>query len=347
MTIVEQGEQLYPLFAWALNITVTASAEDLEVSGVRITDDEQLDDVEPEDVPDILRTYRHDVARSRQGRGGKSRQWQFANAKTKDEQIEFVRKFGPVVVTTSKTEGREIRRPPSGLTTETIVHARQNLAELEKEQRIYRSAFELISELRKRTNANLKIIQETVSTIVEYSRSWPGQWAREQTLRARNEGYLEKPDWFFGPRNIHHLQHWKRYAMREPSGDPLRDEEILTPFVAGHSILCVLLNAFRPSVYLWGDTPVESPQTDLTGGIRPILYFILRREYLRQSGGIEICQNSDCRAVFEIDRYGQQYCKEECSRQQRQRDYWQRRGKKLRKKRQKTKKSEGKHLRAQ
>jgi hypothetical protein len=87
------------------------------------------------------------------------------------------------------------------------------------------------------------------------------------------------------------------------------------------------------------NTPVEAPGWDLTcSGIRPVLYYILRREYLHASG-IGICRNIECRDLFDIQRSGQEFCGDACSRLQRQREYWQRAGKKLRKRRTRIRKS--------
>jgi len=325
--MIVEREMTYPCFIWAKDINVRIDAQVLDVSGVK--------PIWPEDLgtaPDLFRSYRRDVSRFRNGQPIKGRHWQFANAKSRHEQIQFVKQFGPVVVSSSKTENRE--GPPTGPfnipTFESVVLARQNLAELEGEQRLYRSAFVLLAELRKGKQANLQTVRDTASAIADDAGAWPAQWERERKLRATGEGYLQKPDWFFGRENVEHLQALKWYMLREPSGDSLRDLVVgIAPLHAAHLILCEVINAFQLRVNLWGDTPVESPEIDLTGGIRPILYFILRREYLR-AGGVGICRNTDCRAVFEIERSGQQFCSDVCSRQQRQREYWMNKGKKLR-----------------
>src|SRR6266568_7971993 len=214
MTIVER-DLSYPSFIWAKDIKVVIGAEDLEVTGATPT--------WPEDVgtaPDVLRSYRRDVSRFRDGRLIKVRPWQFANADCRKGQIEFVRRFGPVVVSTSRAEDWE--GPPTGPfnipSFGTVIHARQNLAELESEQRLYRSAFVLLSELRKGKEANLHTIRETVSVITDRVTAWPAQWERESRLRVK-EGYLAKPDWTFGPENVESLQTFEGHAFREPSGN--------------------------------------------------------------------------------------------------------------------------------
>ena len=86
----------------------------------------------------------------------------------------------------------------------------------------------------------------------------------------------------------------------------------------------------------FGNNRCEAPPLDaLLFGVRPVLYYLLRLEYLRtlKTGGAHRCANEFCRQFFLRDREGQQFCSEECSRKQRQRNYWQTKGSKRRRKR--------------
>jgi hypothetical protein len=161
------------------------------------------------------------------------------------------------------------------------------------------------------------------------------QWQREHGLRSSGLGYASQPYWFFSQDNIRHLDTWLFCATRG-SSEPLRFA-FIDPLRAGHLVICELVNAFSPVVYPWGKTPVEAPAPDVAGGVRPVLYYILRREYLHASG-VGVCRNPECREFFEIERAGSEFCSEMCSRLQRQREYWQKRGKKLRKSRLNSKK---------
>lgn len=324
----------YPTFFWANKIKVIVGTEDLEVSGIIPVFQEDQNA-----APDPLRAYRHAVSRyagpKRQGKN--SPHIQFANADNSQKQIAFVRQYGPVIVSSSRTEERAIPSEFSYQMTETVIIALQNLEELEREHLVYRSAFVLLAELQRGKKSDIAIIRECASTIDKYVSEWPRQWKREQQLRANGQGYADRPQWLFGADNLEHLEIWAWNAMRETTGDELRDLMLGPDTIrAGHLLLCELVNAFAPVVYPWGDVPVEAPGLDLTGGIRPILYYILRREYL-QRGGVAICRNTDCRALFEIERAGQEFCGEECSRLHRQREYWRTRGKKLRKRKRTTK----------
>jgi hypothetical protein len=328
----------YPSFVWGKDISVKVDPDELEVSAVVPLLQEDRDA-----APDALRAYRLAVRRfegpNRQGKN--SPHIEFANADNDQELIKFVQRFGPVVVSALRTEEREsLPEGPFDIPiSQTVLVARQSLAELRSEHVAYRSALLLVSELHRGRHPNIDTLGRCVEEIVETVSAWPRQWDRERQLRA-SQSYVPEPQWFFRQDNLEHLDVWKYYATRERSrkpvpenyGDVVGEALVTSPTRASHNVICELVNAFNPLVYLWGDAPVEAPHWDLTGGIRPILYYILRREYI-QAGGIGICRNTECRDLFEIERFGQEFCGDLCSRLQRQREYWQNRGKKMRKRR--------------
>lgn len=339
MAFVERDmRQTYPAFVWAKDISVTVCGDELEVSGTLVMLEE-----EGRAAPDFLREYRQAISRY----GGQKRQGkisphiQFANAETDEELIKFVRRFGPVVVSSSRTEERPTPHviDVPGVehfeysSNRTVLVAHQVLEELRRERRAYRVALSLVSELQREKYADTHRIAENVSEILQNISKWPDQWERERQLRASGQGYLSQPAWLFRQDNLEHLEQYEYWASREKTDDPLREALAIDPIAAGHYSICELVNAFSSSVYPWGNTPIEAPNWDLTGGIRPVLYYILRREYLLKARSIGICRNTDCRHLFEIERFGQEFCSDECSRLQRQRDYWKKRGKKLRKRR--------------
>ena len=221
----------------------------------------------------------------------------------------------------------------------TILVARQALAELRSEHRAYRAALSLVSELQREKHADARRIAEDVTEIMANISKWPEQWERERQLRVSGLGYAGEPAWLFRQDNLEHLERYEYHASREWTGDLLKEALVMHPIDAGHYSICELVNAFSSLVYPWGRIPIEAPNWDLTCGIRPVLYYILRREYLVKARSIGICRNTDCRQLFEIERFGQEFCSEACSRLQRQREYWKKRGKSLRKRRVKSRKS--------
>jgi hypothetical protein len=100
------------------------------------------------------------------------------------------------------------------------------------------------------------------------------------------------------------------------------------PTLDGRIVLCELVNSFRATVF---PNPLEM-HSSIKYGIRPLLYALLRRQFINPRD-FSACANTQCRNFFNIERSGQRFCSDDCSTHQRQRTYWAKRGKKLRKKR--------------
>jgi hypothetical protein len=235
--------------------------------------------------------------------------------------------FGPVVVESLK----------SGATL--VLVARQGVLELRNEQQLYRAVLSLVAEL-EHEQPNIETIECCISEIADRVSPWPKQWLREQRL-LRSKGGIQS--WFFGSDNLDRINNLApmygsgSYTPTEFWESAFR----MGPIAAGHRVVCDLVNAFPPQVRRYDENVIEGPHENLTCGIRPLLYYILRREYL-QRGRIGVCANTACRNLFEIERTGARFCSEECSRRQRQREYWAEHGKGLRAKRLKRAKSANK-----
>jgi hypothetical protein len=154
--------------------------------------------------------------------------------------------------------------------------------------------------------------QKLMKTIAINIKDWPPQWEREKSLRQR------EPGWKLRTESLERIQ----------SLSSLPPDPILWDQVSGRIVICELLNAFRSTVF---PNPLEM-HSSIKFGIRPLLYSLLRRQFI-QPRSFAICANTQCRNFFNIGRAGQQFCSPECSIHHRQRLYWEKRGKKLRKKR--------------
>jgi hypothetical protein len=141
---------------------------------------------------------------------------------------------------------------------------------------------------------------------------WPRQWERERSQRQ------SEPLWKLSAESLRRIEQ----IASGGGGWPL------SPIVDGRIVICELLNSFRGIVF---PNPLEM-HSSIRYGIRPLLYSILRRQFLAPRD-FAACANTQCRDFFNIERAGQRFCSAECSQQQRQRAYWKKRGKKLRKER--------------
>ena len=272
---------------------------------------------------DVFEKYRKapkDWSKGRTGKG--SPHIQFANADTDEKLIAFVRQFGPVAASSAseKFHGPRGDAPP-------IRTADQDWNELRNERLLYRSVLTLMSELAQ--GRRVDVVRRCISNIADKVSDWPRQWKREFVLRNP-----DKPDWEFGQEALKRVHDFKLWSERLSFGERIAGSTnpAATAIHAGHNVICELMNAFRPLVYRWRKSTIEGPHWNLRYGIRPVLYSILRREYIH-ADGVAVCANTLCQELFKIERAGERFCTSECSRRQRQREYWEKRGYRLRKKR--------------
>ncbi len=315
--------EMFPL-TWACDIEVEVVREHLRVTGNVLFSDAQ---VQPK--RDLFRRYLEWSRDWSQKRGGRNLPHiQFANAKTDQQLIAFVKTFGPVVASSVE----EVN------TTENwTLTAIQSIDTLRRERQTYAAALTLLAELDPRGTANLQTIQTCLSRISEGCRHWTHEWRAESEWRKSE--HCRPPSWHFDESAWENLVFLKVSAERHP--EPKLSEILVSSgaFRDGHQVICRLVNTFAVEVQYFGSTRCEGPSGDsLRFGVRPVLYYILRREYLRR-GRVHLCPNSQCNQLFLEERDGQRFCSEDCSRRQRQRDYWLTRGSKLRRKRRGTRKA--------
>jgi len=240
----------------------------------------------------------------------------FANAECDDDLIEFVRSFGPVVSKTwEMLPFPPLHGPwiPGDPVPQNLMRVRQDLEELRREQRIYKAALGLVNELaRKENEFDFDYAKNMICEIARGVRDWPRQWNREKRAQDRN------PLWRVRTDSI------RKITALANSGRDL----LLPPQLDARIVICELVNVF-PSLAFPNPTEMHSY---IRFGIRPLLYSILKREFL-QPRDVGVCANTHCRAFFEVERASQRFCDEVCSRQHRQREYWKGHGKTARRKR--------------
>jgi hypothetical protein len=245
---------------------------------------------------------RKDRSIGKQKAGKDSPLIRFANADTDEKLIAFVRTFGPVVA-----KSTHLHSEP-----QPILTAQQEMQELRNERSIYHAALALVMELRRTRDFDYLFAQRLIEKIASNISDWPRQWEREQLHRNG------EPFWGLATDSLKRIQ---QLSFSRP-------DMLLPPSLDARIVICELLNVFRATIF---PNPLEMHRS-IKYGIRPLLYSALRREFLYPHD-VGICGNTQCRDFFEIERAGQQFCTPECSLRQRQREYWKKRGKKLRKKR--------------
>ena len=329
---VEQGKA--GMYVWGNEIRVRRLGDELRVAGLMLTSDTQW-----KPSRDIFLAYRNaprDWAANEFDTGQKVRTGkrsphiQFANADTDKKLISFVNHFGPVVSSALKERWTKDGH---------LLLARQEMEELRNERLLFHSVLVLVAVLGSSREVEVERVVKCITQIASLVAHWPAQREREHLARRNKQD--RQPSWYFGQQELRAITNEWASSTRDPS--QFKDKAhaffaMYDPIRSGHWIVCELLNAFGPTVFLWGEHGVEGPSLDLRYGIRPLLYYMVRRAYLRP-GSVDMCANQQCRDLFEIERANQQFCNEICSRQQRQREYWKKAGSKLRRRRKKPNKA--------
>ena len=105
----------------------------------------------------------------------------------------------------------------------------------------------------------------------------------------------------------------------------------------GRALLCHILNAFPAKLTDYNGTPLEIPSEELSAGILPVLYQLIRWDYLRDAR-VAGCAWKDCTKWFRVGAHESPCCSTEHSLKYRQAEYYRVKGKALRESRPKRRK---------
>jgi hypothetical protein len=233
---------------------------------------------------------------------------QFANADTDEKLIEFVRQYGPLNGKWKPSIPREVMESLTGLRRERLVVT---------------SALRLMIGLTgegddSTITAGLgDLIHASLQTAPDWGIEHPKKWHGYECYLAVSTRAREDGDEFDAGRD--RLENF----VRGLSGKRVREY--------GWLALAVVLNQFPPLLFPTKQGLMEMPEWNRNGVI-PALFYMVRQDCLR-GNQIQMCDQRDCGNFFAVERYGQRFCSLRCSQLQRQRDYWQRRGKEAREKR--------------
>lgn len=328
---------------WAERIEVEERGEYLVVSGSALAfkpiPGDNLDDCEA----DFLDGF--DVAR-RLSRAQRKvvPHLEFASAHTQSEQIQFVRRFGPVLATRAEypPDRSDVDAP------DLLVY--QDLKVLELEQKLFASLLDLICRLAKLDGLSRSLGQLLAAFDQRYT---PVHLPNELGIDPVQLGDLDKFIMGRQPRPYSVRQHLDciRHNLRSihtlmsaypehlsfemgagfedvprpfdwhpnVSFDFVPREDACIPTVLGraHMLLCDVLNQFPLDLYFQNGVVQQLPSSGPLG-IRPLLYFMLREEYLERRE-IRMCANPNCGRYLVADDPRTTYCHHSCANNDRQR----------------------------
>jgi hypothetical protein len=97
----------------------------------------------------------------------------------------------------------------------------------------------------------------------------------------------------------------------------------------GRVFLCHILNAFSAKLTDYNGIPFEMPSEDVSAGILPVLYQLIRWDYLRDAR-VRRCAWKDCTKWFRVGRHESPCCSPEHSLKYRQAEYYRLKGRAVR-----------------
>lgn len=208
---------------------------------------------------------------------------EFANAVSESELLEFVQKHGPL-------NGRMI----AGELFPVAIHPRafkrvtveQPIQKLHEAQSAIASAARLIATLKSKKPVTFEAANRLCSLVGKH-------------IGVSDEGV---PD-------VH------KFGLSKKTISLMTKREMSV----AADYLCEFLNRVQPKVASAGRNSVELPFYD-EGGILPILYYLLRQDFLSDVRTIGVCER--CRRLFVVMRKGAQFCSPACSQLKRSLDYY-------------------------
>lgn len=265
----------------------------------------------------------------------------FANCKNDDDLREFTAEFGPVVA-----QEAQAQRPPIvigelveayGATASLTVlrHEREafralleiagmiqeNFASASEAETVERSGTpkrktpeQVLKEIEEQERESLKNwerLARLVSTVVTYTNRWNDQFLSEVESRRRSESGV--PVWLWSQveqaalrSKLHEIENSIRQARAR------RINLAPSPFTRARQMISIVLSAFPDRFTLYEDRADYVPPSDLSFGIRPLLFAMMRRD-LARGHHFRICAAENCEKVFAANRKDKRCHDLECS----------------------------------
>lgn len=305
-------EKLLPSFRWADEIKLSRVADELTLVGKRFyASNKQSSNSE------IIGDYLRRLAGNLAGDEGNTPHYLFANAESNTDLLNFLKRFGPITsdpasiriapftdTTTDKGPGIEIR---SKQTWETV----------RKERLTFDAVFALYAELHSEEPDGNKLLTAAAQIQLGAS-SWVKQFDEEMIAAIKSPSLSEGPRWYWDSSRQSQLQH-KVAALRSyVRVDGLQDAKKAE--ASAHLILCDILNAF-PVTLTHFKGAIEVPSENLAFGIRHVLYYLVRCDYLRASP-LARCAWKECTMWFKVGPQGSPCCSPEHALKHRQWHYY-------------------------
>ena len=316
-----------PPVYWADEIDVVNSAESLSISGRKL-----LPPSNSSKCLDVMSGYVYAISGAQAGDPNKAAHLDFANCKSEEALTRFVQRYGPVL---AEADSVEVRPPiHEDRCSRTEIRAEQRWDVLRREQRTLNAALQLFEEIRS-DNPDGDALVRAAKSVVLGTSFWVDVYNRE--LQAKDpRHWQDSPSWMWTAKHLGRAQQLANAVC------PMDKEDLLDRAKSqAHELLCHVLNAFPVWLTRYGGNPVEMPSEDVSFGIFPVLYFLLRCDYLWRAK-VARCAWKDCTRWFRVGSHDSRCCSEEHSLKYRQWVYYNHgKGKQTRRRRRKQVKVKG------
>jgi hypothetical protein len=296
-----------PPVYWADEIDVLASADGLSVGGQKLFPaSASSKDRDPVSV------YAHAINGTRAGDQNKAAHLVFTSCTTNEALTAFVKKYGPVV---ADAESIVIRAPThEARGARTVLSGTQRWEVLRREQGTFSAALELLGQLRS-DKPEPQALFMTARDLVLGTSFWIDLYEKESAKRSNNP-WQDRPSWSWSEKQQGQAQ--RLLTALRPDGARKSEERLI---VEASALLCHVLDAFPVRLTQLDGIPLEMPSEDVSFGIFPVLYFLLRCDYLWDAK-LARCAWKDCKRWFRVGSHDSQCCSEEHSLKHRQWVYY-------------------------
>jgi hypothetical protein len=336
---------ILPIWAWSIDVKETDT--DLVVSGDKWWRSQDPVNRYPfgegevpgyEGIPDFLRGFDED-RKLPPTKPSQAPHLLFAKADSAEKQKEFVKRFGPILA--SKIYKVD----------HTKVIANQNLRVLNFEQKLYSSISNLTRQVNELKQFSKDAFREGKACGKHLVISAPGsvdaasvdrnitETAKELDSVLKRRGILTpsarvklykirelalKIGELMNPFPEDRLDEFGDSSSWQNIGFPYTKDEMskassLDILERANGLLCNVFNRFPTTLVYAAGFAHDMPVMERTG-IRPILYYMLRLDYLYQRE-IKLCARPNCGGYFVPDRKDRIYCSNSCSNSDRQRRF--------------------------
>jgi hypothetical protein len=273
---------------------------------------------------------------------------------------EYVRTHGPVLA-----EPESVRVSPT--VGGVRIQAQQRWDVLKREQRTLSAVMRVFEQTRSKKPSHVELFRAGRAA-VSGTRHWIGACKREFDTR-RHQAYQERPCWIWTENDqfraralataispvdtrlcftcpdcgeVHQIETapvsqlltctcgYQSDLLRAISEGKLGENACPDWALAkGRALLCHILNAFSAKLTDYNGTPFEMPSEEVSAGILPVLYQLIRWDYLGDAR-IARCAWKDCTKWFRVGAHESPCCSPEHSLKYRQAEYYRQKGKAVR-----------------